>query len=346
MILSHRASGAALGALLLAAPVAAGAAAVPTNLPGVTAKVGVPAGFDALAASPEALEANGFPPRPDAAADPQGFASWKRAVTAGTRRVVPKLTQTDIQHHPLHRLGRRDDTDYSNNWSGYVLLNQATAYGSKSWYYIIGDYTVPVAQQAFGACTGSYDYSSTWVGIDGYDNGDVLQAGTEADADCSGGTTTPFYAAWYEWYPYDEVRIDSFPVGPGDAMYVEVWSTSATAGEAYVVNYSTNQSTSIGFSAPAGTTLVGNSAEWIVERPGVNGGLATLTNYVQDFFEDATAANFKSAAGYPGKPGKNVTSTQVVMQDNNGTNISYPNLLGTSGLWFYDAESALYSGDP
>ena len=28
--------------------------------------------------------------------------------------------------------------------------------------------------------------------------------------------------------------------------------------------------------APSGTTLQGNSVEWIVERPGVSGGLATF----------------------------------------------------------------------
>ena len=65
-----------------------------------------------------------------------------------------------------------------------------------------------------------------------------------------------------------------------DEMFVEVWDTSPTVGHAYLVNFTTQQSVSFTFDAPAGTQLVGNSAEWIVERPGISSGLAPLTNYV------------------------------------------------------------------
>ena len=41
--------------------------------------------------------------------------------------------------------------------------------GSSSYYYIIGDYVVPVTRQAYSKCDGGWDWSVTWVGIDGWD---------------------------------------------------------------------------------------------------------------------------------------------------------------------------------
>ena len=52
---------------------------------------------------------------------------------------------------------------------------------------------------------------------------DVLQAGIEFDAYCSGTTTASYYSAWYEWYPFGEVRILNFPIVAGtDKMSAEV----------------------------------------------------------------------------------------------------------------------------
>jgi hypothetical protein len=168
----------------------------------------------------------------------------------------------------------------------------------------------------------------------------VLQAGTESDAYCSGSTKSSYYAAWYEWYPFSEVRIGSFPVSPGDDMFVEVWSTNATAGHAYVVNYNTNQSVNLAFSAPSGTKLIGNSAEWVVERPSVGGSLATLTNYIEDFFEDAYAYDFSYHQSSPSAPYSGVSSTPLTMVDSSGNGLSYPSLLGASSILFTDEGAA------
>ena len=69
-------------------------------------------------------------------------------------------------------------------------------------------------------------------------------------------------------------------MAPGDEMFVEVWNNSATVGSAYLVNVTQQKAVSLSFDAPSGTKLVGNSAEWIMERPTVNGSFANLTNYV------------------------------------------------------------------
>jgi hypothetical protein len=183
------------------------------------------------------------------------------------------------------------------------------------------------------------------VGIDGFGSPDVLQAGTEADAYASGGTTATFYAAWIEWFPFNESRISNFLVAPGDEMFVEVWNTSATVGNAYLVNITTQQAVAFTFNAPVGTSLVGNSAEWVVERPAVGGSLATLTNYVACPFDVCYAVGSVNGGTYNQAyyPGINLAGTAVYaisMLDNGGNVTSTPALVGPLDIWFRDTGSA------
>jgi hypothetical protein len=311
---------------------------IATNLAGATTSIAPPEGFDPLQASDGDLAKYGFPPRPDVNVDPKAYASWSKAMTASKKRIVPHLEMTDVYHGPK-RGGTQltDSSGTSSNWSGVVEFSGAKSYNkSTSFYSVAADYVVPVAEQAFGACTGNWDYSSSWVGIDGDGSGDVLQAGSESDAFCEGSTTSTFYSAWYEWYPYGEVRISNLRVTAGDDMFVEVWHTSATQGFAYLANLTTNQSVQIGFKAPAGTSLVGNSAEWVVERPSVGGNLATLTNYMDDAFWDCYADTEASEAYKPGNSG----SLLLTMEDNSGNPISYPTKLGSTAILFQDEGTA------
>jgi hypothetical protein len=311
---------------------------IATNLAGATTSIAPPEGFDPLHASDSDLANYGFPPRPDINVDQKAYASWSKAMIASKTRIVPHLEMTDVYHGPK-RAGTQltDSTGTSSNWSGVVKFSGATSYNtSTSFYSIVADYLVPVAEQAFGVCTGGWDYSSSWVGIDGDGSGDVLQAGSESDAYCSGSKKMTSYSAWYEWYPYAEVRISNLPVIAGDDMFVEVWHTSATQGHAYLVNLTTNQSVEIGFTAPSGTSLVGNSAEWVVERPSVGGNLATLTNYVDDTFWDCYAYTEASESYTPGSSG----SVLLTMDDNSGNPISSPTLLGSKAILFQDEGTA------
>jgi hypothetical protein len=312
---------------------------VATNHPDARAFTAPPTGFDPLNASDAELASYGFPPRPDPENAPSQYASWQRAMNASKVRVIPQLEITNIAHGP-HRpapaANERDATGTSYNWSGAVDLSGATRYGKTSFYYNSAEYVIPVARQAFGSCTGSWEYSSSWVGIDGYGSSDVLQAGTESDAYCAGTSTATFYSAWYEWFPYNEVRITNLPVSPGDDMFVEVWSTSSTQGHAYVENLNTNQVVSVTFNAYPGHPLIGNSAEWVVERPGVGGGLTNLTNYVADYFGAAFGGTFSSKVYSPGTAG----SLILTMLNNSGQAISQPVLLGSIGILFQDEGTA------
>jgi hypothetical protein len=319
------------------------------NIPGATTIDAPPAGFDPIVASDQELAYHGFPPRPDQAGQPKAYATWVRAMKASKVRVAPNLEQTSIFHGPV-KPGKvanptavesnpllstqASNTSYSYNWSGYVDFSGATSYGSSSFYYLVNDYVVPVAEQAFGACTGGWDWGSAWNGIDGWGSPDVLQAGIEFDAYCSGSTRASYYSAWYEWYPYGEVRIAGLPIAPGDDLFVEVWHTSSTQGYAYLVNHNNNQAVQVGFTAYPGYPLVGNSAEWVVERPSVGGSLTTLTNYIMDPFWDAYAYT-EVYAFYDIDE-----ATPVDMLDNSGNVISYPKYLGLESFVMHDTGSA------
>jgi Peptidase A4 family len=321
--------------------------------------------FSPVVASPEELQQYGFPPMPDKVNAPSAYNAWAKAVTAHQTRLQSlRLEQTAIFNGPaqikssteskqlteeLASAPKNSTAISSSNWSGYVDYNNTTKPFAKSIIYAY--WVVPVAQQAFGNTTGGWDYSSQWVGIDGLGSPDVLQAGTEADAYASGSTKSTFYAAWFEWYPFSETRISGFTVAPGDEMFVEVWNTSATAGNAYLLNLTTQQSYSVTFNAPSGTSLVGNSAEWIMERPGISGGLATLTNYVACPFDSCYA--FGSVNGgtynslnYPGITLAGTTAYDISMLDNNGLVISVGTLIGPAAgttltdIWFRDTGSA------
>jgi hypothetical protein len=332
---------------------------IPTNLPNIRTFLAPPAIFNAVVASPESLQQYGFPPRPDQLSAPAAYNAWAKAVSAPqTRLQSPQLEQAAISNgparivpsgeskHPANELNSVPANIIaanSNNWSGYADCDNTTRPFAKSLIYAY--WIVPVAQHAFGNSSGGWDYSSQWVGIDGYGSPDVLQAGTETDAYASGTTRATFYAAWIEWFPFNESRITNFPVAPGNEIFVQVWNTSATVGNAYLLNLTTQKAVSFTFNAPSGTTLVGNSAEWVVERPGIGGSLATLTNYVACPFDLCYAFGSVNGGTYNRAyyPGINLAGTSVFsisMLDDAGKVISTPSLVGPADIWFRDTGSA------
>jgi Peptidase A4 family len=56
------------------------------------------------------------------------------------------------------------------------------------------------------------------------------------------------------------------------------------AATIYFANHSSGGATSYQISAPSGTALAGNSAEWVVETPIVNGSLSQMPDYGEAFF--------------------------------------------------------------
>ena len=295
-----------------------------------------PAGFDAMAASPAIGFGFALPPAPNAKADAKSYAKWLRAVAEPLKEgkspsVKPMLTQTSISNGPAKIVGTSAPSKVGNgvvstnsgNWSGTAEYGIANPFNREA---IIGDFVVPTAHQAFGACTGGWDWSSAWPGIDGFGSGDVLQGGVEVDAYCSGSTKASFYSAWIEWYPFNETRVSSPTISPGDFLFVEVWNVSTTQGYVYFHNYSTNETAEYALTAPSGTTLAGTSAEWVVERPSVGGSPATLTNYIDVPLPYGVAWDYTASPAtyyYPNDNPSIGTRYIIQMLDDNGAGISY-----------------------
>jgi len=299
-----------------------------TNVPGVSAVGGPPAGFDPVHATDAQLKAYAMPPRPNPATQPKEYGRWKRAMSLVKTREIGEITLTERSHGPAAILGRHTDASLRNttyttpNWSGFVNLNGLTGYNSTySYYFVTSDYVIPVVKNR--TCDGKWDLSSEWVGIDGFNGADVLQAGTESDAYCgSNGSSTSYYA-WFEWYPYNESRI-SLPVSPGDDMYLVVWDTSATTGYAYLENQNTGVAQEFYLTAPSGTRLIGNTAEWIVEATASGGTIQTLADYNNDWFWGGSAWNFAGSEFVAGSS----SSVQVNLVQG-GTTVSVPFLANT-----------------
>ena len=148
----------------------------------------------------------------------------------------------------------------STNWSGYA---QSTK--TKGTFTAVKDYwTVPtVSTKPAGD-----QYSSDWVGIDGFSNDTLVQDGTEADN--LGGTA--HYDAWTEILPASEVVIPGLNIKPGNKMEGLVEETKAGTWKMTVFDLTTGKSggRTVKYSTP------GLSVEAIHERPEVGGSLSTL----------------------------------------------------------------------
>lgn len=315
---------------------------VPTNLAGTTSTIAPQGSFDPVTASDVELEAEGFPPRPDASTHKNSYISWLHAVRSSKNRINPQLELASPHgtiRVPSASTPQADGSITSYNWSGYVLSNDVTKFDDPSALQKVrADITVPSASQPYGSCTGGWTFASTWVGLDGAGTSDVLQAGIEADAYCDPDKKSAYYSAWYEWFPGSSVRVTNLPVAPGNEMYVSVWATSETQGHIYILNYNTGQYTVVNLTAPQGVKLTGRSAEWIVERP----GNSTLTDYVAQYFSDARALDNRGRSFGPESTG----SVQVVMLGSDNKTISQPKLLGNKSILVKTRGAAWSSVNP
>jgi hypothetical protein len=90
-----------------------------------------------------------------------------------------------------------------------------------------------------------------------------------------------------------------------------------------MVNTTTGTLTSFTKTAPAGVQLVGDTAEWILESPLVNGSLGELARYGEVYFDSMIAAT-----NAPGGPFSNLvlggTGNLQTMLDVNSQQISTP----------------------
>jgi hypothetical protein len=281
-----------------------------------------PEGFNVLTASERELQVYGLPPRPDEEKHPEQAALWDNFAARSLRFVRPTLV-------PMTDRVRSQVRDYkkptlpadpellraiktrlgivgirlcfiipytSTNWSGAVVQKPA----SETLVTVTGQWVVPNVSPPASAWNGTRYNDGTyicavWVGLDGWNGtNDVLQAGTNSVVTVSGGkVTSRSYYAWIEWFGNPWKAESDFPVSPGDAILCTVCAPVANNhGTAVFTNQTTGLAMNYGIDPPAGVTLSGNVAEWIVEDPGVIGGsLYPFPNYGLTTFNNCSAGS-------------------------------------------------------
>jgi hypothetical protein len=261
-----------------------------TKLPGgVTIRTfsSPPDGFDPVTADDRALLAYGYPSRPK---DPELLERWERMLSRRVRLIQPTFRAMPYKRRRLPKVapGAAHGTETSDIWSGAVV--HAPAGDSFKW--VEGEWTVPNAFPPPHAVDGVWYSASTWIGIDGIDgSGDVLQAGCDSDVMTSGGTIQRQLNPWWEWYPAGSFWISNLPVAQGDTMdgVICVDAGSTTTATIYLLNITSGVGASFRATAPSRTSLVGNSAEWVVERLEIDTNTPELAPYGDVYFAAANA---------------------------------------------------------
>ena len=198
--------------------------------------------------------------------------------------------------HTIHP-GARNATTTSTNWSGYAATGNNGAFTSVSSSWI----------EPTGTCRSGDQYSSFWVGLDGYSSESVEQTGSEVD--CAGSTVE--YYSWYEMYPVYPVNFSN-TVRPGDNL---TGSVTYTGGSSFTLKLA---DTTQGWSHTVTKTLSGaarSSAEVIAEAPCCtnSGGILPLADFGKVSFSGSTANGSTLSSFNP--EGINMVSASGVAED-------------------------------
>ncbi|MGA7987129.1 MAG: G1 family glutamic endopeptidase [Candidatus Dormiibacterota bacterium] len=196
----------------------------------------------------------------------------------------------------------------SSNWSGYAGTTTAAT-------SVVGEWQVPTVK-----ATAGNTYSSTWIGIDGFTNSNLIQTGTEQD--WAGGHAV--YRAWWEILPAAETVISSITVHPGDIFTANIHKGSGTTWHIMITDTTSGKS----FSINKTYLGAGGSVEWIQEAPEVGGVVAHLAHYGKTFFINCGFDGVKIAftAGNRGvmiQGGKQVSTPSEPSSAGNGFEVAY-----------------------
>jgi Peptidase A4 family len=196
----------------------------------------------------------------------------------------------------------------SANWSGM-------AGGTSAATSVVGEWQVPTVTKTSGNT-----YSSTWIGIDGANNSDLIQTGTEQD--WAGGHAV--YRAWWEILPASETVIPSLTVHPGDIFTAAITKDSGTTWTILITDTTTNKHFSINesYSGP------GTSVEWIQEAPEIGGAISHLAHYGKTYFINCGFDGFNIAFSTGNRIvmkqfGKTVSTPSNASAEGNGFAVAY-----------------------
>ena len=277
---------------------------------------------DPLTASASDLERAGLPARPK---DPKLLQRYQRFFNRvrGKFHYIEPTFRVDPSKSTHTNKGAKAGagTETYDNWSGAVVY----APTGQSFKWVQGDWVVP---NVYAPTENQWYYCANWIGIDGDGSGDVCQAGMICSVFESGGSTVRTIYPWHEWYPSSWVEITNLLINPGDLISMMI-CTAEGAGSTTATIYFGNQSSGLSMSytitAPVvngvQTKLVGNSAEWIVETPGINGVLTQMPDYGEVFFSTCEAY-LTNGSVVNGGTGNNINLVQNAKTVSTGTLIT------------------------
>ena len=198
-----------------------------------------------------------------------------------------------------------------SQWSGYIAAsdfqNRSPLVSSVS-----ASWTVPEIKPSENDT-----FSGVWVGIGGYGEETLIQTGTEQEY-INGKRS---YYAWYELLPDYLVRIHNLHVRAGDTIIASISLINVNASEWLIEISDTTRDEHFEKVVVYNSSML--SAEWIVERPKVNGEVSTLADFGNVTFTDCRA----TVNGVSGSIG-NFSYAQFVMHDEDISLVSVSPLEG------------------
>jgi Peptidase A4 family len=193
-----------------------------------------------------------------------------KALTPSQIAKIRQIIHSQPNHRATVRPAVSATSSDSYNWGGYVVTGTNFTDVKGSWV----NPTIDCAMSPNSAVV-------FWVGLDGWDDGFVEQTGTGVVCD----ETTPFYYAWYEFYPAEDIiPLPNMTVTPGDKFSGGVHYSPSTQEFTLTI---TDETTGTNFTT-TGTApgAARSSAEWIIEAPGFATGIINLSDFGEAFFGD------------------------------------------------------------
>lgn len=273
-----------------------------------------PAGLDLLGASEAELEPFGIPPCPDPVVEPKAAHIWKQAFLTPSKfiraELEPVASKWDCNGSGMMTAG----TDAALTWSGAVLQPGADGEAPLGPFAsVYGEFDVPFVE-ALDPSNPVPIAVAFWVGLDGWvenspaaSRNQVLQCGVTSllapgpvrPEPPDPEVARPNFFAWVEWYvagiasPPRVIR--NLPIGVSDHVTASVIITKPGLCICAVNNVTRSRAAIVAMIAaptPSDAAPYGASAEWIAERPGVDGhGASDLPRFTPITFQSCVAAD-------------------------------------------------------
>jgi Peptidase A4 family len=268
------------------------------------ARVGIfappPSGFDPLTASAADLAKHGFPV-PEQPQHRERFERIFRQMKNRFQYIVPEFhlvrkrerAQGLLKSKPVIQAG--NERNYV--WSGAHVYPPA----GQAFRWVVGQWMVP---NVSAPPNNEEYYTAVWVGIDGGTDAtgllssDVCQVGVNCDVIRSHSSTSVTIYPWWEWYDptadTGQMGVSNLTVKAGDTVAVTICTSGpgATHATAFFANITSGVGTAFAMFSEPGVSLIGNCAEWIVEKPQVNGQPSMLADYGEVFFSGCEAVSY------------------------------------------------------